>query len=126
MKILVIGGTGFISSNVVEMLVNEGHDVTILNRGKSTNNKSLNEKIKFIKADRHDKNKMTEAASNNFDVVILDDGFQDYTIKKDLNILCFNEKQLTGNGLTIPAGPLSCCFRVVRVVFVRRDATIIL
>ena len=35
------------------------------------------------------------------DLAILDDGFQDYSLKKDLNILCFNEKQLTGNGMTI-------------------------
>lgn len=37
MKILLIGGTGFISSNVLELLLNEGHDITILNRGQSKN-----------------------------------------------------------------------------------------
>ena len=31
---------------------------------------------------------------------------QDNSIKKDLNILCFNENQLIGNGLVIPSGPL--------------------
>ena len=50
-------------------------------------------------------------ASNNaikkgFNVLVFDDGYQDHNIKKDLNILCFNEKQLIGNGLTIPSGPL--------------------
>ena len=44
--------------------------------------------------------------NSNFDVVILDDGFQDYKIKKNLNIICFNQKQLIGNGLVLPAGPL--------------------
>ena len=39
-------------------------------------------------------------------MVILDDGFQDYKIKKDLNIICFNSNQLIGNGLVLPAGPL--------------------
>ncbi len=34
------------------------------------------------------------------------DGYQDCSIKKDLKILCFNEKQLIGNGHTIPSGPL--------------------
>ena len=38
--------------------------------------------------------------------MILDDGFQDYGIKKDLNIICFNNNQLIGNGLALPAGPL--------------------
>lgn len=47
-----------------------------------------------------------EAEKNNYDVVILDDGFQDYSIKKDLNILCFNSNQLIGNGLLFPSGPL--------------------
>jgi tetraacyldisaccharide 4'-kinase len=42
----------------------------------------------------------------NHDVAILDDGFQDYKIKKDLSILCFNQRQLVGNGLVFPAGPL--------------------
>ena len=37
---------------------------------------------------------------------ILDDGFQDYKIKKDLNIVCFNQNQLIGNGLLLPSGPL--------------------
>ena len=41
-----------------------------------------------------------------FDIVILDDGFQDYKIKKDLSLICFNSNQLIGNGLVIPSGPL--------------------
>ena len=46
------------------------------------------------------------AIKNNFDVTILDDGYQDFEIKKNINIVCFNLKQILGNGLTIPAGPL--------------------
>ena len=42
----------------------------------------------------------------NYDTVILDDGFQEYKIKKNLNIICFNQKQLIGNGLILPSGPL--------------------
>ena len=37
-------------------------------------------------------------------VAILDDGFQDFSIKKNLSIICFNEKQWIGNGLTDPLG----------------------
>ena len=40
------------------------------------------------------------------DVAILDDGFQDTSIKKDFSILCFNSNQLIGNGFIIPSGPL--------------------
>ena len=47
-----------------------------------------------------------EAEKSLFDMVILDDGLQDYKIKKDLSIVCFNQNQLIGNGLVIPSGPL--------------------
>ena len=46
-----------------------------------------------------------EAQNKNYDTAILDDGFQDYKIKKDLNIICFNS-YFEGNGFVIPAGPL--------------------
>ena len=47
-----------------------------------------------------------QAIQNKANVAILDDGFQDFSIKKNLSIVCFNEKQWIGNGLTIPSGPL--------------------
>ena len=46
-----------------------------------------------------------EAQNKNFDTAILDDGFQDYKIKKDLSIICFNSN-FEGNDFVIPAGPL--------------------
>ena len=52
------------------------------------------------------KKAIEEAAQNNVNIAILDDGFQDFSIKKNLSIVCFNEKQWIGNGLTIPSGPL--------------------
>ena len=51
-------------------------------------------------------NAINDAIKNTVNVVILDDGFQDFSINKDLSILCFNEKQWIGNGFVIPAGPL--------------------
>ncbi len=47
-----------------------------------------------------------KAEIDQFDCVILDDGFQDTSIIKDLNIICFNENQLIGNEMTLPSGPL--------------------
>ena len=47
-----------------------------------------------------------EAIDHNYDVLVLDDGFQDYSFRKNLNILCFNSNQLIGNGLIFPSGPL--------------------
>lgn len=46
------------------------------------------------------------SAENKFDLVILDDGFQDYKIKKNMSVLCFHSGQLIGNGRAFPSGPL--------------------
>ena len=39
-------------------------------------------------------------------LIILDDGYQDYSVIKDFNILTINENQQFGNTKIIPAGPL--------------------
>jgi tetraacyldisaccharide 4'-kinase len=49
---------------------------------------------------------INEAIDSKFDCVIMDDGFQDRSIKTNLNIICFAERQLFGNGMTLPSGPL--------------------
>ena len=49
---------------------------------------------------------INEAINKKANVVILDDGFQDFSVKKNLSLVCFSEKQWIGNGLTIPSGPL--------------------
>ena len=36
----------------------------------------------------------------------MDDGLQDISVDKDLNIICFNSSDLIGNGFLLPAGPL--------------------
>ena len=47
-----------------------------------------------------------DAEKENYDVAILDDGLQDKSIKPDINLICFNNINWIGNGMTIPAGPL--------------------
>ena len=49
---------------------------------------------------------LKDAIQNKANVAILDDGFQDFSINKNLSIICFSEKQWIGNGLVIPSGPL--------------------
>ena len=49
---------------------------------------------------------LKDAIQNKANIAILDDGFQDFSINKNLSVICFNEKQWVGNGLVIPAGPL--------------------
>ena len=49
---------------------------------------------------------ISKAELNMNDVIIMDDGLQDISIKKDLKIVCFNSMDLVGNGFLLPAGPL--------------------
>ena len=51
-------------------------------------------------------NSIKKLINDNFSHAILDDGFQDNSIKKDLSIICFHDKQWIGNGRIIPSGPL--------------------
>ncbi len=43
-------------------------------------------------------------ASNN--IVVMDDGLQDLSLKKKVNVVCFNSTDSVGNGFLLPAGPL--------------------
>ena len=47
-----------------------------------------------------------EAEYQNYDVAIFDDGLQDKSIHYDTSIVCFNNINWIGNGMTIPSGPL--------------------
>jgi tetraacyldisaccharide 4'-kinase len=67
---------------------------------------NLQKKIGPVYLDKKRIKAIEEAAKNKFNIAILDDGFQDFSINKNLSIVCFNEKQLIGNGLVVPAGPL--------------------
>ena len=65
----------------------------------------IKEKLSSLILDK-DRIRAIKKAEKEFDIAIMDDGFQDYKIKKDLNILCFHGRQLIGNGYTFPSGPL--------------------
>ena len=49
---------------------------------------------------------LDEAISQGYKIAIFDDGLQDTSIKYDLEIICFNNLNWIGNGLTLPSGPL--------------------
>tara|TARA_B100000242_G_scaffold294044_1_gene274393 strand:- start:2710 stop:3639 length:930 start_codon:yes stop_codon:yes gene_type:complete len=58
---LVTGGTGFIGSGICNLLIEQGHNVTILDnnsRGKISRILKFKKKIKFIKGDIRNKNKV--------------------------------------------------------------------
>ena len=66
----------------------------------------INQKINSLILNNNRIQAIEEAEKNDFDVVVLDDGFQDCSIKKNLNIICFHSNQSFGNGLVLPSGPL--------------------
>tara|TARA_Y100000389_G_C17435016_1_gene504957 strand:- start:1040 stop:1984 length:945 start_codon:yes stop_codon:yes gene_type:complete len=49
---------------------------------------------------------INQAAEENFEFAVLDDGLQDYSTNYDFELVCFNNINWIGNGFTIPAGPL--------------------
>jgi UDP-glucose 4-epimerase len=69
MKILVTGGLGFIGSNIVERLVTDGHEVTVLDNihtGDEANVKAVKDRIKVVKANSGDIAKFDEK----FDIIL--------------------------------------------------------
>ena len=49
---------------------------------------------------------INEAEDQNYDVAIIDDGLQDKSVHYNTSIVCFNNINWIGNGMTIPSGPL--------------------
>ena len=65
MKILILGGSGFIGRNVANVLSKNGHKVTIFDKNK---NKNLNKNEKFILGDIRNFNSLGKAI-NGKDIV---------------------------------------------------------
>ncbi len=69
MKLLVIGGTGFLSSAMVEAAAEAGHDVTILTRGQRPT--AVPSSVRCLTADRQDTTAFRAAvAGQTFDAVL--------------------------------------------------------
>ena len=85
------------------------------------------EKIGKTYLNKNRKEAISSLISFKHDVAILDDGFQDFSIKKDFSILCFNSRQLIGNGFFIPSGPLRESFKSIKraeCIFINGDKNV--
>lgn len=70
MKILILGGTGFISSSIARKFLLRGHEVTLFNRGKHHADLPDSSKLHYFTGDRDNENSLRKAASSDiFDVV---------------------------------------------------------
>lgn len=108
---IYIGGTGKTPTSiyVAQELLKIGKKPAILRKfykEHKDEHKLIKENFKNLILNKNRSAGILEAEKMDFDMVILDDGFQDYKIKKNLNILCFNQNQLIGNGYVLPSGPL--------------------
>ena len=108
---IYLGGTGKtpLCIELVEILKKSNKKVAIIKKFYKSHKDEFklieSKKIKlFMSVSRSAAIK--KAKIDNFDCVILDDGLQDSSIVKDLNIVCFNAEQLAGNEMTLPSGPL--------------------
>jgi len=75
MRILIIGGTGLISTAIVGQLLERGDDVTLVNRGVTPVRFAGAERVRMLRGDRHDfaafEQQMRDAtARHRFDAVI--------------------------------------------------------
>ena len=105
------GGTGKtpISIHIAKELLQKGMKPVILRKFYKNHNdeyKLIKNKFKNLLLDKSRLNALNKLEVSDHDVVVLDDGLQDYRIKKDLKIVCFNQNQLIGNGFVLPSGPL--------------------
>ena len=108
---IYIGGTGKTPLSILlsNELSNLGKKPVIIRKyykKHKDEHKMIEEKFKNLILDKDRAQGIMTAQEQGYDTVILDDGFQDYKIEKNLSILCFNSKQLLGNELVLPAGPL--------------------
>ena len=108
---IYLGGTGKTPTSILlaTELSKLGKNPVILRKYYKNHNDEyslIKKKFKNLILSKNRTDGIREAEISNFDSIILDDGLQDYGIKKNLNIVCFNSSQLIGNGMVLPAGPL--------------------
>jgi tetraacyldisaccharide 4'-kinase len=125
---LSIGGTGKtpFSIQTYKILETLGYKPVFLTRGyrgltkgpilvnKSHNHKDVGDEAlllskvgtTIVSSNRCIGAKYIENLKKNYDIIIMDDGLQNYQLEQDIKLLLIDKKLLFGNGYCIPAGPL--------------------
>jgi nucleoside-diphosphate-sugar epimerase len=81
MKILVLGGNRFFGKKLVNLLLTDNHDVTLLNRGNI--NDGFGDKIKRLICDRKNKEKLKKTVNGSFFDVVYDQVCYDFNTAKE-------------------------------------------
>ncbi len=85
MKALLIGGTGIISMAISKRLIQEGHDLYLLNRG--NRNPFSTDEVTYIRGDINDEDKMVSLlADHHFDVVADFIAFEPSQLERDYRL----------------------------------------
>ena len=107
---IYVGGTGKtpLAAEIFKIVKSHGKNPSFVKKGYEYLDDEIKmlEKIGKVYLNKNRREAINSLVLSKHDVAILDDGFQDFSIKKDFSILCFNSKQLIGNGFIIPSGPL--------------------
>ena len=122
---IYIGGTGKtpLASEIYKIISSHGKNPGFVKKGYNY----LYDEIQLLKkvgktfTNKNRKKAIESLILSGRNVAILDDGFQDFSIKPNFSILCFNSKQLIGNSFVIPSGPLRESFKSIK----RADCIII-
>ena len=106
-----IGGTGKtpLSIYIYNLLKKKKFKPAIIRKYYNSHFDEINftkNKVKQFFSDKKRSLSISKADQKNNNVIIMDDGLQDLSIEKNLNIICFNSTDLIGNGFLLPAGPL--------------------
>ena len=128
---IYVGGTGKtpLASEIFKIIKSSGKNPCFVKKGYDYlyDEIQMLEKIGKTYSNKNRKKAISSLISLKHDVAILDDGFQDFSIKKDFSIVCFNSRQLIGNGFLIPSGPLRESFKSINradCIFINGDKNI--
>ena len=128
---IYVGGTGKtpLASEIFKIIKSSGKNPCFVKKGYDYlyDEIQMLEKIGKTYSNKNRKEAISSLISLKHDVAILDDGFQDFSIKKDFSIVCFNSRQLIGNGFLIPSGPLRESFKSINradCIFINGDKNI--
>lgn len=107
---IYLGGTGKtpLTLKIYEILKKLDNKVAIVKKNYSNQIDEqllLKQKASLI-ITKSRKNAIHQGLSENYNILIFDDGLQDIKIDFDIKLVCFKSRNWIGNGQLIPAGPM--------------------